>query len=131
MDQKTIIEIGTANADQIGRASWLFGKTFDGDTSWVSDGIARKNYAADIVKISGVDRYIIIHHVNEQKVLTVNAVAQLSGETNFEALIESLVFLARKFKCRAIEGITQRRGLIKKCLEFGFKPGGVMLQKNL
>jgi hypothetical protein len=131
MDQKTMIEIGLATPDQIAGASWLFGKTFDEDTSWIQSGVKTKQYTADVVKIDGSDRYIIVHHVNEQKVLTINAVAQLSPFSNFDALMEAFVFLAKKFSCRAIEGITRRRGLVEKCLNFGFQPCGVMLQKVL
>src|SRR5208283_1238079 len=104
MDQKTIVENGTANSDQIARAQWIFGRTFAGDTAWISEGIRRRHYSADVIKIDGSDHYIIVSHVNDQKVLTINALAQLSAESNFEALVQSLVHLAKKFACRAIEG---------------------------
>lgn len=127
-----MLEIGTASAAQVATAQMLFGRVFREDASWIKNGMDSGFYKAAYVKISSVDRYIIVYHVNDQKNLFINAVAQLTAEfSDFAALVEAMTAIAKNHLCKAIEGITVRRGVVERLQEFGFIPAGVAMTKIL
>ena len=132
MSDKKILEIGTANASQIATAQMLFGRTFKEDASWITEGIKNGFYKADAVAIEKVDRYLVVYHVNDQKHLFINAIAQLTKDfSEFAALAEAMTEIAKKNLCKAIEGITVRPGVVERLKDFGFIPAGVVMTKVL
>jgi hypothetical protein len=132
MPTEKILEIGTATAGHIATAQMLFGRVFNEDASWIKTGLDAGFYQASVVKVGAVERYVIVWHVNDQKSLFVNAVAQLTKDfADFSALVEAFTAIAKKNFCRAIEGLTVRRGIVEKLIEHGFIPAGVCMTKIL
>ena len=124
-----LIEICTATPEQEAAAIQLMGKTFDCDAAWLS----RKDfYKAEVVTVDAVPRFTIFFHVNDQRVLFVNAAAQLSrGFSDFSALVSGMIAIAKKHGCSAVEGVTIRAGVLKKLLAAGFEPIGVNVSLKL
>ena len=100
-----MIEIGTATDVELNNVGLLFGRTFGDGTGWIAEGLAKGFYRADTISIDGEKQYVLVHHVNDQKILTINAVGQLSSKANnFCALVDAMVLVAQKYACRGIEG---------------------------
>ena len=129
ISEKQLIELCDATPSQIANAAQLLGKTFATDVTWLQAGLNEGHYRAETVKVAGVDRFLIIFHVNQQRVLFINAAAQLTRDfSDFGALSDGMIALAKKYACRAVEGMTLRAGVLKKLLEHGFTPIGVTVQ---
>jgi len=122
-----LVEMCDTTAEQFAAASQLLGKTFT-DTAWMEAGIQKGFYRAETLRVNGVARFVLVFHVNDQRVLFVNAAAQLTRASEFDALIQGVFALAKKYGCAAIETMTLRAGLLKQLLAHGFKPIGVSVQ---
>jgi len=129
ISENQMIELCEASQIEIDCAAQLLGKTFSTDAAWVSDGIKLGHYKAETVTVGGTARFLLIFHVNQQRVLFINAAAQLTRDfSDFGALSDGMIALAKKYACRAVEGMTLRAGVLKKLLENGFTPIGVTVQ---
>lgn len=130
MSTEQVIEIGTATNEQVEQAAMLFGKTFQVTSGWLKAGVERGFYSANVVKLDGVDRYVLVSHVNDQKRLHINAVAQLpvtdrAKVSDFDSLVKAMVKIAKEKFCTGIEGITQRRAMVERLVANGFTTEGV------
>jgi hypothetical protein len=129
---ENLFEICAATPEQIEGAVKLLGKATRGDSEWLKTGLDNGNYQAATVKVKSLDRFLLVFHVNEQKVLFINAAVQLAKDyCDFEILIDSILAVARDKGCRAVEAMTMRAGLLKKVMQHGFVPIGVSFQKTL
>jgi hypothetical protein len=127
-----LVAICDASPDQVARAAQLMGATFPGeDMGWIDDGLQAGHYHASTVTVDGAEKYLLVYHVTDQAGLNVNAAAQLAPGGNFAALVAGMKLLARSLACKSVEGITMRAGVLKKLLEHGFQPGGVMVRLTL
>jgi hypothetical protein len=129
---KNFVEICDATAAQIEAGAALLGKATEADVAWVETGLSAGQYQAAAVTVENRPRFLLVFHVNEQKVLFINAAVQLAKDyCDFEVLVDSMVAIARDQGCRAIEAMTLRAGLLKKVMQHGFVPIGVSFQKTL
>ena len=116
-------------AAQVGSAVQLLGSTFAADMAWIDSGLAQGFYQSTTICVDAVARFVVVWHINQQRVLFVNAAAALTPEfADFTALVEGVKVIARQNGCRAIEAMTLRAGLLKKLLADGFETIGVTVQ---
>lgn len=124
-----MLEICEATPVQISNAMQLLGKLSVDETKVLEDGIKTGIFKAETFRIDGVDRFLLVFHKTNQNRLHINAAAQLTkAYANFTALCEGMVELAKKYGCASVTGDTLRAGVLKKLLEFGFKPVGVTVK---
>jgi hypothetical protein len=127
-----LFKVCAATPEQIEGAVKLLGKAVRSDAEWLKTGLKKGNYQAATVQVKSLDRFLLVFHVNEQKVLFINAAVQLAKDyCDFEILIDSILAVAREKGCQAIEAMTMRAGLLKKVMQHGFVPIGVSFQKTL
>ena len=124
MTPEKILIIG-AREPEISDAEAIFISTYAQEKNWIMDGIKKGWYQAHTLCVESTPKYVIVWHKNDQSVMHVNAIAQINGGGKFETLVAGMKAIAKKFDCRAIEGLTVRQGLIKKLMQNGFRPVGV------
>ena len=123
------ISLCETSAEQVASAVQLLGSTFAADMAWIDLGLAQGFYQSTTICVDNVARFVVVWHVNQQRVLFVNAAAALTPEfADFTALLEGVKYIAGQNGCRAIEAMTLRAGLLKKLLADGFKTIGVTVQ---
>lgn len=130
--EKHLIEILDATGEDVEHAAQFLGRKFSDmphiPGGWIQDGIAKGRYQAMKMAVDGVDRFLVVYHVNGQSSLVVNAAAQMTPDySNFDAFMAGLKDFARQIGCKAVEGITLRAGMFKELLRHGWKPIGVSL----
>ena len=92
---------------------------------WLRDGVRAGKYKVTKVLLDGREAYELFWHKNLQDMLVINCAVALTKRDEFKTLIKAGRQLSRQERCRGIEFITKRRGLVEKLISNGGEITGV------
>jgi hypothetical protein len=123
------IDDTSAIADSQRRLAPIVGDLADAD--WLTRGVAQGLYSVRDVELGGHPIYRFFFQVNDHNQLYIAAALALGAPDFTSCVFWGAERLAHDLGCVGITFNTQRRGLIKLGLDFGYKTAGIVLVKKL
>ena len=117
-----------AVADSQRRLAPVVGDLADAD--WLTRGVTQGLYSVRDIALGGDPAYRYFYQVNDHNQLYLAAVLAL-GAPDFALCVWGAERIAADLGCVGVVFHTQRRGLVKRGLEFGYKTAGIVLVKKL
>ncbi len=117
------------SADEIERDEIKLPK--EGEPHWLIGGVRAQHYCAVRVTLDGRDIAAIYYHVTDQRELSINGIISHTREDVTRAIAAACEVLCRNLKAQAILAETRRSGMIKRLVDFGYQPIGVVLKKEI
>jgi hypothetical protein len=132
MSTEEMIIAGTRPETLDAAADRLRPLTVDTRGNWLADGFRKGFYKTREIQRAGQPQYVVFFSVTDQNALNANAVAFVGdGKPDHALLWAGLDVIAREVKCEAIIGLTERRGMVERAIEQGYKVRGVLVEKVL